>query len=124
MQLTQPQKSKFDQRSHRCVLIDYPTGVKAYKLYNLDTKSVCTSRDVVFKETTFPFSTTTENFQTPLPNPHLETVIENTTETFQTPLPNPHHETVVENTTASIMPLSLNEIPQNHNSPNQNQTVI
>lgn len=45
----------FDSGSRRCVFIGYPTRVKGYKLYDLDTKDVVISRDVMFYEHIFPF---------------------------------------------------------------------
>lgn len=51
----QPQKSKFDQRAYRCVLLGYLIGFKAYKLYILDTKGIWILRDMVFREHIFPF---------------------------------------------------------------------
>lgn len=46
---------KFDGRADPCVFIGYPSEQKSYKLYNLATKKVFVSRDVVFHETFFPF---------------------------------------------------------------------
>ncbi|KAL2933517.1 Retrovirus-related Pol polyprotein from transposon TNT 1-94 [Bienertia sinuspersici] len=48
-------KDKFDPRGRKCILIGFPFGQKAYKLYDLDTKQVFISRDVIFYESIFPF---------------------------------------------------------------------
>lgn len=47
---------KFDYRAMPCIFIGYLAGQKAYKLYNLSTKKVITSRDVFFHETIFPYA--------------------------------------------------------------------
>ncbi|GKE01523.1 retrovirus-related pol polyprotein from transposon TNT 1-94, partial [Tanacetum coccineum] len=53
--VTIPQKDKFDNRGIKCVLLGYTMNQKGYRLYNLQTQEVFTSRDVVFKEDVFPF---------------------------------------------------------------------
>ena len=46
---------KFAPRAKRCIFFCYPASQKAYKLYDLDTHKMFTSRDVVFHETIFPY---------------------------------------------------------------------
>ena len=49
------QKDKFGSRNKRCIIMGYPYGKKAYKLYDLDTNEFFESRDAVFNEHIFPF---------------------------------------------------------------------
>ena len=55
------EKDKFATRASRCVLLGYTFGFKGYKLYELDTKKVFHSRDVIFQEHIFPFTLYCEN---------------------------------------------------------------
>ncbi|KAI9181123.1 hypothetical protein LWI28_011688 [Acer negundo] len=49
---------KFDYRSVPSVFIGYPIGQKAYKLFDLSTKKIFTSRDVKFHESIFLYIST------------------------------------------------------------------
>ena len=48
-------RKKFMQRAQKGVFIDYYPGKKGYKVYNLETKNVIVSKDVVFYEHHFPY---------------------------------------------------------------------
>ena len=47
------QRRKLDAKAHKAILIGYPTGVKGYKLYDLEKKNFVVSRDVQFFEDNF-----------------------------------------------------------------------
>lgn len=44
----QTHRHKFAQTSMKCVFLGYPLGIKGYKCYEVDTKQVIISRDVIF----------------------------------------------------------------------------
>lgn len=64
----QPLKDKLAPRAITCVFLGLQTGINRYKLYDLNQKKVFMARDVVFHETSFPFTDSTfENESTSCP---------------------------------------------------------
>ena len=48
-------RTKFQPRSRVCVLIGYTPGIKGYKLYDIQSRQIFVSRDVVFHKEVFLF---------------------------------------------------------------------
>lgn len=111
------------------VFLGYPTDIKAYKLYDVHTKQIFFSRDIVFHDKIFPFFSVKLNephanpFSTlVLPSPHLSnshippspTMSPSTANSPSTPVPdsttippiNPQH-----NADPSILPTRISNWP-------------
>ena len=52
-------KDKFGARSRACVFVGFPFGKKGWKVYDIEKNEFLVSRDVVFREDTFPFAAKT-----------------------------------------------------------------
>ena len=63
-------KHKLEYRSKQCVFLGYSPLHKGYKCLHIPSNRVYISRDVVFDETVFPFSTLTSPTDTPITELH------------------------------------------------------
>ncbi|XP_074277964.1 uncharacterized protein LOC141601567 [Silene latifolia] len=48
-------KDKFNERGKKCVFIGYPSSKKGWRVYDIKSRKIFESRDVIFYEHTFPF---------------------------------------------------------------------
>ncbi|KAK9733756.1 hypothetical protein RND81_04G090200 [Saponaria officinalis] len=69
-----PGRTKISPRAIPSVFLGYPFGKKAYKLLNLDTFTIFTSRDVVFHENIFPYIKDSYAHYLPIPIPDTTTI--------------------------------------------------
>ncbi|KAL0303695.1 UNVERIFIED_CONTAM: Retrovirus-related Pol polyprotein from transposon RE2 [Sesamum radiatum] len=68
--VTKPHRDKFAKRDTKCLFLGYSCDHKGFKVFDLDTKHIFLSSDVIFHETVFPYqsnSTTSATHSVPLP---------------------------------------------------------
>ena len=69
---TNTRRTKLDSRSLKCVFLGYKSGTKGYVLYDIHSKSIFVTRNIIFHENIFPysFSLPFDNFIASIDNSH------------------------------------------------------
>lgn len=139
---------KFASRSNRSIFLGYPHGKKGWCVYNMDTGVVSISRDVIFRETEFPYAedevaspspssdsplqvlTTPQDQVVQTEDSNSDEVVQVTevaSETTQAPNPpvsNPIDHLETDNTLSQSLPESTNNEPATPSSTTEEQVVV
>nr|XP_011467783.1 PREDICTED: tyrosine-protein phosphatase non-receptor type 23-like [Fragaria vesca subsp. vesca] len=95
---------KFAPRAVMCIFIGYPVGQKAYKLYDLSSHKVFTSRDVIFHENIFPYQSVVPESKSGPILPLAQITSPPHTSLQSSPLDQPQHSTQIPSPSATDFP--------------------
>jgi hypothetical protein len=113
----QSNRHKFDSRSRKCISLGLKPGVKGHILFDLKSKEIFLSRDVVFFEHIFPYSNSLHNSDHCSPNATQRNQILYDDLDFTPPSPTlPHNDSHTPNSTSTPTSHTTSSSHPNHNN--------
>ncbi|KAK2437637.1 putative mitochondrial protein [Trifolium repens] len=113
----QSNRHKFDSRSRKCISLGFKPGVKGHILFDLKSKEIFFSRDVVFFEHIFPYSNSLHNSDHCSPNATQsnQTLYDDLDVTPPSPTL-PHNNSHTPNSNANPISPTTSSLHPNHNN--------